>query len=234
MSPEHDRSEENRTLVAEYVLGVLSAEEHRRIERLIESNTALQAERDFWITHFSGLNEQFAETPAPANILPRLEQRLFGTTKPQNTLWNNVLFWRGIAAGALAIAVMAIGINLVRPTVEPLPVQPAQFVAMLEEAGSDLRMIAYYGGDDELRLTALGGEQVADKDYELWVIEGDNAPVSMGLITTNAANLVTVSADTVAAWDDGAILAVTLEPAGGAPGGVPTGPIVAKGNLVRI
>jgi anti-sigma-K factor RskA len=30
---------------------------------------------------------------------------------------------------------------------------------------------------------------------------------------------------------DGALLAVTMEPPGGAPGGVATGPIVAKGGI---
>ena len=58
--------------------------------------------------------------------------------------------------------------------------------------------------------------------------------VSMGVIPVDARSSVTISPEVQAGWDEGSVLAVTLEPQGGAPEGIPTGPIVAKGAVTRI
>ena len=95
-------------LVAEYVLGLLSASEHARIGRLIEDNQGLRAERDFWVSRFAALNEEYEETPVPRHIYAAIEARAFGDvvrSRPVASFWENLMVWRGIAAGALAVAV---------------------------------------------------------------------------------------------------------------------------------
>ncbi|HEY0034711.1 MAG TPA: anti-sigma factor, partial [Devosia sp.] len=97
--------ERRNTLVAEYVLGVLSAREHERIGRLIENDQALRAERDFWISRFSELDGEYAEARAPDHVLGAIERRVFGdiSRTPAAHWWDSLLVWRGIAAGALAV-----------------------------------------------------------------------------------------------------------------------------------
>src|SRR3546814_6956579 len=61
---------------------------------------------------------------------------------------------------------------------------------------------------------------------ELWSITPGQAPRSLGLVlpgqtTVLAPSLLPQQGDTVA---------ITLEPAGGAPGGIPTGPVVLSGK----
>jgi anti-sigma-K factor RskA len=56
--------------------------------------------------------------------------------------------------------------------------------------------------------------------HQLWIIAPGSAPVSLGLLAD--ADL-TVTTKAPKGWT----LAVSLEPAGGAPDGVPTGPILA-------
>lgn len=224
-------------LVAEYVLGLLPSAEHERVGNLIEASRELQQERDFWVQRFAALNDGYAETPVPGHILAAIEARAFGDAapvKPLQSLWNNLALWRGIAAAALAVAVVAVGFNVLRPAPD-VGTLATQLVAALEEEGSDVRFVALYdGATGMVRLTALSGAAVPGKDFELWAIQGDNPPVSMGVIPIDARSEVGMSAEIAKGWGEGSVLAITLEQAGGSPDGNPHGPIVAKGAVTRI
>ncbi|TIX96857.1 MAG: anti-sigma factor, partial [Mesorhizobium sp.] len=78
------------------------------------------------------------------------------------------------------------------------------------------------------------GERAAGKDFELWMIEGKNAPVSMGIIPAGQIAHMTIAPAVQEKLAQGAVLAVSLEPAGGSPTGQPTGPVVAAGDLKSI
>jgi anti-sigma-K factor RskA len=56
----------------------------------------------------------------------------------------------------------------------------------------------------------------------------------MGLVPINARTTVELSDAVRSGWGEGSVLAITLEPKGGAPGGVPTGPVVAQGAVTKI
>lgn len=227
--------EGRRALVAEHVLGLLSASEHARVGRLIEDDQALRGERDFWVNHFGALNDEFVEAPAPAHVFKSIEARVFGSAaKPaQVSWWESLLVWRSLAGGALAVAVAAVGFNLIEPG-RDVGALTTQLVAALEEDGSNVKFVALYDGQGNVRLTSLSGEAVPDKDFELWAIQGGNNPVSMGVIPVNQRSSVTVAPDVMSGLADGSVLAITLEPKGGSPTGGPTGPIVAKGAVTAI
>lgn len=239
MSTSDDSSGEltgRNALVAEYVLGLLSAAEHERVGRLIDNDQALRAERDFWVSRFAALNSEYEETPVPSHIYAAIEARAFGDLvrpRPVLSLWENLMVWRGIAAGALAVAVAAVGFNLMQPAPD-VSALTTQLVAALEEEGSNVKFVALYDGSGNVRLTALSGEAVPDKDFELWAIQGDNAPISMGVIPVSERSAVTISPEVMAGWGEGSVLAITLEQAGGSPDGNPHGPIVAKGAVTKI
>jgi anti-sigma-K factor RskA len=226
---------QRNALVAEYVLGLLSPSEHDRVHRLIEDDQALRAERDFWVSRFSALNEGYEDVPAPDRLWAGIEARAFGDTRsPAKTgFWESLLVWRGIAAGALAVAVAAIGFNLLQPQPDVSSLT-TQLVAALEEEGSNVKFVALYDGTGHVRLTALSGDAVPEKDFELWAIQGGNNPVSMGVIPANQRSTVSIAPEVMAGWGAGSVLAITLEPKGGSPSGAPTGPIVAKGAVQQI
>ncbi|WEK03682.1 MAG: anti-sigma factor [Candidatus Devosia phytovorans] len=219
-------------LVAEYVLGLLSTSEHQRIGSLIDNDQTLRAERDFWISRFSALNDEFAETPVPAHLYPLIATRVFGE-QPKSSFWENLLVWRSIAAGALAVAVAAVGFNLLQPAPDANALA-TQLVAALQGEGSNVQFVALYDGEGNVRLTALSGDDVPGSDYELWAIQGGNAPVSMGVIPVNARSTITLSPEIMAGWGEGSVLAISLEPDGGSPTGAPTGPVVASGTATQI
>jgi anti-sigma-K factor RskA len=68
----------------------------------------------------------------------------------------------------------------------------------------------------------------------LWVIPADGTPRSLGMIEKAGTTEMAMSAELKAWLVDGATLAVSLEPAGGSPTGLPTGPVIASGKLVTI
>lgn len=234
MNEETDTLGEDRrgALVAEYVLGLLGPGEHERIGALIEADRVLQRERDFWVARFSALDGEFGETEPPAHVLPKLEHRMFGA-ETRAGLWNSLALWRGLAAGALAVAVAAVGFNLMQPA-PSVSALTTQLVAALEAEGSDVRFLALYDGAGTVRLTALSGAIDGDRDLELWAIQGGKDPISMGIIPVNARSEVELSEQVMEGWGEGSVLAITLEPKGGAPEGKATGPVVALGEVHQI
>jgi anti-sigma-K factor RskA len=73
-----------------------------------------------------------------------------------------------------------------------------------------------------------------DTAWELWMLPGgDKPPVSLGLISTHETQTLTVAEQLAPRLDEAWGLAMSLEPKGGSPTGVPTGPVLYKGQCVR-
>jgi len=224
---------EDAFLVAEYALGLLKPDEYAALGARLRTDRALQADLRFWRGRLASLDGQFAETPAPAAVWSKLERRLFPATAKAG-FWDSLALWRGLSAAAAAIAVIAIGVNIVTPRPDANAFA-AQLVAALNAEGSNVQVVALYNATTgQVRLTALSGDAVPDKDYELWAIEGSNAPKSMGVISISSRNDVKVAPDVLAGFGPGTVLAITLERKGGSPTGAPQGPIVAKGAATQI
>jgi anti-sigma-K factor RskA len=229
-----DGEEDDDIRVAEYLLGLGDAAERAAMARRLADEPALAARLDRWQQRLSGLDREFAEVTPPATALSKLETRLFGG-QAKRGWWNSLNLWRGLATAAAAVAVIAIGVNLMRPA----PLSPddfaAQMVAALEMDGSPARFVALYDQTTGMmRLVVLAGEASPDKDYELWAIHGSDAPVSMGVIPAAGRAEKTVAPGDRGMIAPGTVLAVTLEPKGGSPTGSPTGPMMAKGMATQI
>ena len=226
-------ADEDGLLVAEYVLGTLTPDEHAAVGERLRNDAPLRSQLIFWRRRLAGLDRQFAETTAPAGVWPALERRLFPDTA-RTGFWSSLALWRGLTAAAAAIAVIAIGLNLATPRPDPNAFA-AQVVAALSKEGTGVSVVALYNtATGQIRLTGISGQTVADKDYELWAIEGQNAPKSMGLISVTSRNDMTLTPEQMVGFGAGTTLAISLEPKGGSPTSQPTGPIVAAGTATPI
>jgi anti-sigma-K factor RskA len=232
-SEESGDADGDRLLVAEFALGLLDPAEHDGLARRLANEPELRRELALWRMRLSSLDHQFLDATPPAGVLDRIESRLFtpGPAARRPGLWESLSFWRGLAAVCLAVAVIATGVSLVP---RPLP-SGQELVAALEAQGSNVKFVAFY---DEtagtVRLAALSGDAVPDKDFELWAIKGKNAPVSMGVIPVNARSDISLSDQLKSGFGPGTVLAVTLEQKGGSPTGAPQGPIVASGSATPL
>lgn len=207
--------DEAEALAAEYVLGVLALDERLAAEARIKFDAAFSDSVTRWEIHFSNLNDDFASVPAP-DLMPMIEARIFGKPAPaRRSLWG---FFAGAGvAAALAIALL---VNL-PPSSNVGPVMTASLVADTQ----DLAFNARYE-DGTLTLARLsGGDAVTGTDYELWIIVGDAAPVSLGLIKD------ATSTRALPELAPGAVLAVSLEKTGGSTTGTP-GQVLLTGVVV--
>jgi anti-sigma-K factor RskA len=236
---EVDHSSEPRgddVLVPEFVLGLLDRAEHEAFARRLASEPGLRAAVREWQLRFEGLDSGFDDAAPPAAAWTGIERRLFGTQAKSAGWWNSLAVWRGFTAAALAVAVIAIGVNLFRPA----PLDPQQFAvelvaALQAQEGSGIEFVAFYdSASGMVKLMGLTGEPLPDRDFELWYIKGEEAPVSMGVVPPGQRMEIALDATARGKFAEGTVLAVSLEPKGGSTTGAPTGPVVAAGKALAI
>lgn len=229
----HINLEEDSLLAAEYVLGVQEAALRHDIEVRISRDPSFAALVKDWESLLSPMNSAYDLTPTPAHIKRDLMTRLFGEKAANsNGLWHSVKFWRGAAASALAVSLIAIGLSFVErqpvSTTDPL-------VAWLQAESGTVRFIAYYQiGNDVVRLLKLEAEKTADQDYELWLIEADGTPQSLGVLQDRPRSTVELSQEFIEKINAGDSFAISIEPLGGSPTGEVTGPVIASGISSRL
>lgn len=226
----------DEALAAEYVLGVLASDERGQVAERLDRDQAFAALVDRWEGHFAPLAAGYEEASPPAGVKAALDRRLFasaargqaGMPVGRAGLWKSLTFWRGLSAAATAGLAFSVGVSVFAPFGAEAP----RKVASLQGAGSDVHYVALY---DEARhqvaLSHLSGETGSDRDFELWMIEGDKAPVSMGVIPSGSTIRIRLSLEAQRKLAAGGVLAISLEPSGGSPTGQPTGPVVASGSL---
>lgn len=204
--------EEDEALAAEYVLGVLALPDRSVAEARTKRDPAFAALVADWEMKLGGLNDGFAEAPAP-NLLPQIEARLFPRAPRRRR------FGLGFLAGGLVAAVLALA--TVATLVPPRP----ELVATLSTADNRLAYrVTHFG--DTLQITRTAGvPAVPGQVHELWIIAPDAAPVSLGLLQDKP---LVITYPTPPA---GFTFAVSIEPEGGSPTGQPTGPVILTATI---
>jgi anti-sigma-K factor RskA len=233
----HDGGERDDDVVAaEYVLGVLPDKKRNEISRRIETDRTFAMLVIAWEEYLSSLNNGYGEAKPPAGVWKSLEARLFtgtvsaGASSP--SIWQSLAFWRAVSLSSIAVgAVLAAFILTGLPQTATGP----ELVASLSAEGSDAGFVAVTGSGGSIRVTRTGSDAPSDSSHELWVIVGESAPVSLGVLANDTTTTTTTLPADLAKLPDGALtLAVTLEPLGGSPTGVATGPVIAAGLLKKI
>jgi anti-sigma-K factor RskA len=220
-----------------YVLGALEPDEARAVEALAEHDHGMAASIDLWRSRLAPMADAVRPAPPPPDLLPRIEATLGFAANPIPAptrrlpsalarAWHNIAVWRIAAAAAalLALILAAVALNgrsaspQFAAALAPPNAQTPAFLASLEPGGSLLlRPLS--------RIPLQPG-----KDMQLWALaEGAKTPVSLGPLPAIGRR--------VAAHDlehGGTQLLVSLEPAGGSPTGLPTGPILYTGMLTRL
>jgi anti-sigma-K factor RskA len=240
LTSEHGGSEDDQVLVAEFALDLLEGGERAAVARRIAAEPALRADLQLWRARLSSLDSEFANATPPAHVYPAIERRLFGEAQKAKkggifSWWSDMTVLRGMAVAGHVLAFVAIGYIFTLPRFDAQTAATQLVAALQANEGSGVEFVAFYDtGTQAVRLIGLQGAQVADKDYELWYIRGDEPAVSMGVIPVDHRVEVPLDASAKAKIGEGTVLAVTLEQKGGSPTGVAQGPIVAVGKALPI
>jgi anti-sigma-K factor RskA len=232
-------SDDERPLAGEYVLGVLDADERAEVRARIAAEPAFARAVQWWETHLTPLAADVRSVEPSAGLWPRIANLIGDVGKP--TLWNNTRVWRGVSAGALALAAASVAVLVLTPRQAPPPIvapaappAAAEVAVISDPASSKPALVATLDhATDKLILTPVAMQMPVQRDAELWIIPEGQKPISLGVIPQDKPARIAVPAGLKGLGTYTATLAVTDEPLGGSPSGDPTGSVRAAGKFVK-
>ncbi|ANW33778.1 anti-sigma factor [Ketogulonicigenium vulgare] len=215
-------------LAAEFALGVLPDDQRAELARRVEIDLPFARLVAQWEERLDPLSTEFAPEHLPPAVKRAIDQRLFGARPARRGFWDSLLLWRGLAGAATAAFIVALAL----PALQPVP---ERLAGSLTAEGTSVTYLAVYdSATGEVSLAHLSGDAVEGHAFQLWVARGDEAPTSLGVIPAAVSTRVAVDAATRALMTSAAHMAISLEPPGGSPTGLPTGPVLAVGDLLDI
>ena len=185
--------------------------------------------------------------------VPAAEPGLLERLRRHLTLWRAAALASALASVAVAVVSLQLAGSLERQEAQLAEAgraraQLAQHAASLEtqlQARPDIRYVSVLEDESRqasflvtfdlahqtLTLKRVGPVTTApDRSLELWALPPGSAPRSLGVL--DEGQVVRLNTDEQQVREVPA-LAITLEPKGGAPGGVATGPVLFKGPLLQ-
>jgi len=218
-------------LAAQYVAGTLRGRARARFETLLPSHPTLQGAVRDWQGRLMPLTGVLPEQAPPARVWRGIQQRLWPVVAPL-PWWQRLSLWRAVSGTALA-AVVGLAVLVASP-----PPAMAPVVVVLQATGGDPAVagsiVASLSGDGRALVTRTltPVALTTDRVLELWSVPPQGNPRSLGLISANGATVLARDRLPATLLKGGtAALAVSVEPPGGSPTGVPTGPVVFAGKL---
>lgn len=225
-------------IAGEYVLGTLDAAERRAFDRQLLTNPSAVAAVAAWQERLSPLLLTLPETAPP----PALWTRIGASTAPANDN-SRLRRWQMATAAAALVALVSTGVALrppptatpaAAPQLAQAPARPAQFrsvAALTQEGGTPALLVTYDPDSKEVLVTPVNVASYPGQSLELWAIGGEGVPKSIGLMRDKGATaLERLAVD----LRKDMTIAVSVEPRGGSPTGLPTGPVIYSGKMVSL
>ena len=223
-------------LAAEYVLGTLVGRARARFEALQRYDAGLRGLVAEWEARITPLALAAGEIPPPSRVWRAISRRISGAARDSG--WAGLAFWRGLAVTSTAFMLaLAIFIGLA-----PQPEPPMAMVAvMADDKGQPALVVSWPQmkamRDPHIRIKVVQEHPVMEPgtSWEMWMLPGGKAaPVSLGLISTDVDQTMKIKQALAGRMGGAWGIAMSVEPAGGSPIGAPTGPVIFKGQCVKI
>ncbi|PZU08656.1 anti-sigma factor [Sphingomonas sp.] len=228
----------------EFVLGTLRPEERldflRRLAREPGAVDAVLA----WQERLAPIALAIDPVDPPAGLEQRVMEAIgIAPVRAAASNDNQAGRWRIATAAASLVALVAAGLALrphatmmpvpsIRPTaaVQPIALRTTAVAALSAEGQTPGLFVTYDKVSGKMRIVPVGLTPDEAHSYELWLIEGKNAPKPMGLVDAREPAERSVGTGMAV----GATFAISREPVGGSTTGAPTGPVLFSGPLVAI
>lgn len=224
-------------LTHRYVLGTMSRRARRRFGRLVDESRAAEDAVLRLESQLLPMAWQLDPVQPSALLWPRIARRLHAPMPAKQAESGG---WR-LAAGALALAVLATTLGWWQTAqrtrtvvVETVVTDPATGIIAGDD-GSAIWYVRLIDADKRARVSVQSPpDATTANDYQLWVLRDDGVPVSLGLLPQTGSVTLALSDEAVDGIRRGTALAVSLEPPGGSPEPVPTGPVLYTAAIVGI
>ena len=230
-------------LAAEHALGLLDGAERAEAMRRVLAEPAFAAEVQAWRARLDPLCAAYAEAPPP-ELWNAIERRVGAVADPDRTVVAGIdppvrklRAWRFGAIGSGLVAASLAAVLVFRPVAQPVEVvrPPAQVVvAQLDGRESGAFLAANYDpAAGALRVRAIQMPQ-SELAPELWIIPSDGVPRSLGYVSATGISDIVVAVPHRKLMQEGATLAITMEPRAATPHAVPSAAPVAAGRISTI
>ncbi len=209
---------------------MLSGAERGAALRRVVAEPAFAAEVDSWRLRLAPLLDGIAEVPAPEGAWHGIERAIGQVAHVAVARWRTATFAATAVAAGLAV------ILVMRPATQvqmPAPQTAPMLAQVAGERGLTLVTAQYDAASGELRVRT-SNMAPGDRVPELWVIAGDAAPRSLGIVAANGTSRYLAGTDLQRVLADGVTIAVTMEPRSDTPHAAPTGTVLGTAKLVAI
>jgi anti-sigma-K factor RskA len=237
-------------LAAEYVMGSLDVHEREEVAARRKVDATLDAAIRAWENRLGSLNDLVPSVKPPPGLFLKVATELWSpaaepvraakvsrrATVPKR--------WVALTAAACALAACLAGVIVWH--FQDSPTVPAKLMAELLKAASTVDgkktitvplgfVVQFDLRASTMIVSPLAVPPGSKRDYQLWLVpDGSAQPISLGVISlaepSTSPWIATYSPSDLVH----ATLAVSLEPPGGSPKAVPTGPTMFAGKLVQI
>lgn len=226
---DHSALPDDELLAAEYALGVLADTERAAAQRLLERDLNFARMVAEWEQRLAPWAGEIAEVSPAPQVWEAIAAALPATTPPSPGLWQSIAFWRGCAlASALAAACLGAFIYLGAINRE----QP--LIATIEGGGNRSFVATVDTRRGTIAVVPAAFAADATRVPELWLIPADGKPRPLGLLQPDKPVTIAIPPQFAGQTVSNAVLAVSLEPPGGSPTGLPTGPVIGTGKLTSL
>jgi anti-sigma-K factor RskA len=227
--------ERANAIAAEYVLGTLPSRARTRVARLIVVDPRWGEAVRAWEERLLPLAESLSPVAPPGRVWTAIRSRIQGRASTEGTpgsVWTNLGLWRGLTLAGFATALALALVVLTPPREAPIET----IVVVL--AGQDAKPVLVASADRAGRILTVKAiapvQSGADRALELWALPASGNPRSLGLIPATGLVRLALPSPAGTALQNVPALAVSLEPAGGSPTGLPTGPVLYSGPLQKL
>lgn len=226
-----DGPERDDLLAAELSLGLLTGDELSQTARRARIDPVFADRVADWDARFAQMTDSIAPVTPPKGIWRKITNEAYPESPKR--IWQQLgilpAFFGAAAAALVFVLALQIG-ALMQPDVPG-----ATLTARMEAQDNSLIVAANFVPESgTLVVEWEEGERIEGRDVELWLIAGDNAPVSLGVLNKGTPlTQIQLPADVQLALVGGT-LAVSDEPLGGSPTGAPTGDIMALGAVTAL
>jgi anti-sigma-K factor RskA len=226
------------TLIDEAVLGLADDADIERLELLARKDPVIAARLEKARHRFSELDDTADDVQLPDGFWNRVALHLGPSAEQSDdpvstsdnvvqlsTVQRSLAKWRGAALGGMAAALL-MGFVLGWTTLQTA--QPVVVAVLLNAQGEAIALVESRP-DNTTQVTLLERPDVpSNQVMQVWTKpEDDGLPVSLGLLTTGLSRVLTIEG--LPPPTPQQLYEITVEPAGGSPTNLPTGPIFGKG-----
>ncbi len=241
-------------LSAEYVLGTLQGKARDRFERLMAESYRIRMAVWSWESQIVPMASVAPTVRPPKHIWPSIRARISKTrprlqavAKPkitpapvQNLVSGFWRWWSYAATSACLVLGVLLALQLPSTSIQSASENSIDSVALFSNQEAQPQWLVSFDMESgQLKAKALNAIAVeTGQAFELWVLPDAGNPQSLGLLPVSDSAEATVntalSQALIALLRSANGLAISVEPEGGSPTGLPTGPVVYQSSIIEL